>query len=75
MFLNVKSLLKDLTESVENRNFPKAMKIVNIMRKFDAIYEAIGENENLKIQLSAAEKVSEDLLKRNKELHLRLHVI
>ena len=61
-------LLNTLIAAIEERNFPKVMKLINTMEQFDNIYLAITENEKLKIQLSAAENVAEKLLEQNKTL-------
>jgi len=65
-------MLNALKISIEARNFPKAMNIINELQRFDDIYRAISENELLKIQLSAAEEVSNQFINENKDLKASL---
>ena len=44
------------------------------LRRFENIYEATSENQNLKIQISAAESTAENVIAENEELRKLLKV-
>jgi len=68
------SLLNRLVWMIEERKFPEAMAIIYRLRRFEDVYKATAENENLKIQVSAAESTAENILAEHERLRKLLEI-